>query len=99
MRRRQDPQVTLLALIDLETRVPSDHPLRVIKKLADQALKALSPDLDRMYANVGRPSIPRCWVRHRQLRKPGWHDLTMGCLCPAPPKGPVRKTEGAESPV
>ena len=58
MRGRQDPQVTLLAFIDLETRVPSDHPLRVIKKLADQALKALSRDLDRMYANVGRPSIP-----------------------------------------
>ena len=58
MRGRQDPQVTLLAFIDLETRVPSNHPLRVIKSLADQALKALSPDLDRMYANVGRPSIP-----------------------------------------
>ena len=58
MRGRQDPQVTLLAFIDLETRVPSDHPLRVVKRLADQALKALSPDLDRMYANVGRPSIP-----------------------------------------
>ena len=56
MRGRYDPQVTLLAF--LETRVPSDHPLRVIKRLADQALKALSPDLDRMYANVGRPSIP-----------------------------------------
>ena len=58
MRGRQDPQVTMLAFIDLETRVPTDHPLRVIKMLADQALKALSPDLDRMYANVGRPSIP-----------------------------------------
>ena len=58
MRGRQDPQVTLLAFIDLKTRVPSNHPLRVIKRLADQALKALSPDLDRMYANVGRPSIP-----------------------------------------
>ena len=58
MRGRQDPQVTLLAFMDLETRVPSDHPLRVVKRLADQALKALSPDLDRMYANVGRPSIP-----------------------------------------
>ena len=58
MRGRQDPQVTLLAFIDLETRVPSDHPLRVVKRLTDQALKALSPDLDRMYANVGRPSIP-----------------------------------------
>ena len=48
----------MLAFIDLETRVPPDHPLRVIKKLADQALKGLSPDLDRMYADVGRPSIP-----------------------------------------
>ena len=38
--------------------MPTDHPLRVIKMLADKALKALSPDLDRMYANVGRPSIP-----------------------------------------
>ncbi len=58
MRGRYDSQVAMLAFIDLETRVPSDHPLRVIKRLADQALKALSPDLDRMYANVGRPSIP-----------------------------------------
>ena len=58
MRGRQYPQVTLLAYIDLETRVPTDHPLRVIKMLADQALKALSPDLDRMYAMLGRPSIP-----------------------------------------
>ena len=58
MRGRYDSQVTMLAFIDLETRVPTDHPLRVIKMLADQALKALSPDLDRMYANVGRPSIP-----------------------------------------
>ena len=55
---RHDPQVTMLAFIDLETRVPPDHPLRIIKKLADQALKALSPDLERMYATVGRPSIP-----------------------------------------
>ena len=40
----------MLAFIDLERRVPPDRPARVIKKLADQALKALSPDLDRMYA-------------------------------------------------
>ena len=58
VRGRHEPQVTMLAFIDLETRVPPDHPLRVIKKLADQALKALSPDLDRMYADVGWPSIP-----------------------------------------
>src|ERR687891_605954 len=58
VRGRQEPQVTMLAFIDLETRVPPDHPLRIIKELADQALKKLSADLDRMYAQVGRTSIP-----------------------------------------
>jgi transposase len=58
MRGKHDPQVSILTFIDLETRVSSDHPLRVIKAIADQALAKLSPDLDRMYAAVGRPSIP-----------------------------------------
>ena len=31
MRGRRDPQVTMLALVDLEERVPKDHPLRTIK--------------------------------------------------------------------
>ena len=58
MRGRQEPQVTLLAFVDLEERVPADHPLRAIKALADEALERLSPEFDRMYADVGRPSIP-----------------------------------------
>lgn len=58
MRGRRDPQVTMLAFIDVETRVPADHPLRTIKRLADRALAELSPEFDRMYAEVGRPSIP-----------------------------------------
>ncbi len=58
MRGRHDPQVSMLAFIDLETRVPDDHPLRLIKAVTDKALVALSSDLDRMYAEVGRPSIP-----------------------------------------
>ena len=58
MRGKHDPQVSILTFIDLETRVSPDHPLRIIKAIADQALAELSPDLDRMYAEVGRPSIP-----------------------------------------
>ena len=58
MRGRRDPQVTMLGFIDLESRVPPEHPLRTIKALADQALAALSPEFDRMYAEAGRPSIP-----------------------------------------
>ena len=57
MRGRQEPQVTMLAFVDREERVPADHPLRTIKALADEALTRLSPEFDRMYADVGRPFI------------------------------------------
>ena len=58
MRGRREPQVSMLAFIDLETLVPAGHPLRTIKGLADRALAQLSPEFDRMYAQIGRPSIP-----------------------------------------
>jgi transposase len=58
MRGLHDPQLTMLAFVDMEERIPAGHPLRTIKTLADQALSELSPEFDRMYAEVGRPSIP-----------------------------------------
>jgi len=39
-------------------RVPMDHPLRLIKEMANRALKELSKDFSQMYAPTGRPSIP-----------------------------------------
>ncbi len=68
MRGRQEPQVTMLAFVDLEERVPADHPLRTIKALADEALTRLSPEFDRMYADVGRPSM---WPRELPAPRPG----------------------------
>ena len=53
MRRRQEAQVTMLAFVDLEERVPADHPLRAIKALADEAPARLSPEFNRMYAAWG----------------------------------------------
>jgi transposase len=40
-----------------ESRVPADHPLRRVKKLADRALGAIGAELDALYSSVGRPSI------------------------------------------
>jgi transposase len=48
----------MLAFVDLDARIPADHPLRVVKRLADCALAELSPVFDRIYAAGGRPSIP-----------------------------------------
>ena len=41
-----------------EARVPSDHPLRPIRRMTDAALQRLSPRFDRLYSTMGRPSIP-----------------------------------------
>ena len=58
MRGRHGEQEVMLAYVNLEERVPKDHPLRAIKMVADEALKRLSPEFDRMYSRVGRASVP-----------------------------------------
>jgi transposase len=58
MRGENTKQSSMLMLMSPETRVPADHPLRDVKKLADAALAKLSPTFDAMYSRVGRPSIP-----------------------------------------
>jgi transposase len=44
--------------VDLEARVPSSHPLRVIRRIADDVLAGMSGALETAYAPMGRPSIP-----------------------------------------
>ena len=58
MRGFDQPQATMLTLVNPEQRVPSNHPIRRIKPLAEAALKELSPLFEQMYSEVGRPSIP-----------------------------------------
>jgi transposase len=58
MRGELNPQADMYCLVSPEKFVPQDHPLRAIKPFADQALRELSPLLDQMYADLGRPSIP-----------------------------------------
>ena len=47
----------LFSYVDLEARVPADHPLRAIRVLVDEALAALSADFAVLYSTTGRPSI------------------------------------------
>ncbi len=58
MRGEVDPQSSMFHYFSVESRIPADHPLRPVKKLADSALSAISAELDGLYAKVGRPSIP-----------------------------------------
>src|SRR5499433_2124984 len=57
--RGNDPQQDgMFSYISPEQRVRKDHPLRPIRTMVDQALKQLSPEFNKMYSKVGRPSIP-----------------------------------------
>ena len=58
MRGYDRPQTTMLTLVNPEQRVPANHPIRLIKQLAEVALEELSPLFAQMYSEVGRPSIP-----------------------------------------
>src|SRR5215831_7120184 len=49
---------SMFSYVSPEQRVPKDHPLRAIRQLVDEVLRELSRDFDRIYAKVGRPSIP-----------------------------------------
>jgi len=56
--RGDDPQTAhLFSYLSPEQRVPATHPLRVIRRLTDEALHALSPQFEQLYARTGRPSI------------------------------------------
>ena len=48
----------LFAYVSCERQVSGDHPLRRILAIVDAALCDLSPEFQRLYATIGRPSIP-----------------------------------------
>src|ERR1043165_3464200 len=58
MRGIDTTQSAMFSYVSPEQRVPKDHPLRPIRVFCDIALRALSLEFDRMYSNMGRPSIP-----------------------------------------
>src|SRR5271167_3459373 len=49
---------SLFSYIDLEKRVRADHPLRLIRQIANAALHALSGEFAKLYSPIGRVSIP-----------------------------------------
>jgi transposase len=51
-------QSGMFSYVSLEERVPQDHPLRAIRRLVDEVLRAMAKDFDSLYAKTGRPSVP-----------------------------------------
>lgn len=58
MRGRDDRDEGLFSYVRLEERIPSNHPLRAIRHLVDEALVGLNGRFEALYSGIGRPSIP-----------------------------------------
>lgn len=67
MRGDEERQEGFLMLTSLEDRIPSDHPLRAVRRMVDKALSQMSPLLDSLYAHGGRVSIPPEYLLRAQL--------------------------------
>jgi len=48
----------LFSYVRPDSRVPADHPLRIIRRVTDSALAGVSPRFAALYSAIGRPSIP-----------------------------------------
>ena len=57
----------MFSYASLEQRVPADHPMRAVRRLADKVLRSLSPEFDALHADSGRPSIAPEYILRAQL--------------------------------
>lgn len=62
MRGREKKQTVMFSAVTIESlvesRLPADHPLRLIRAKTDEVLRDLAPEFSELYSRVGRPSMP-----------------------------------------
>ncbi len=57
MRGTDERSGKLFSYVDMEQRVPARHPLRAIRRLVNEALADIGPQMEAAYSRIGRPSI------------------------------------------
>ena len=88
MRARRNPQSTMLAFVNLDERVPSDHPLRIVEQVADDVLPRMSDDAETEGKAVRGPGTARMALLCGQ--RPLY--VTPGAVLPHPVRSPPSPT-------
>jgi transposase len=57
MRGEDEQQMGVFSYVSPEQRIPQDHPLRPLRARADEALREMQAQFNKLYAKTGRPSI------------------------------------------
>src|SRR6201988_938524 len=58
MRGEDVTSAALFSDVDVEARIPANHPLRTMRRLTNAALAELDARFSALYEGIGRPSIP-----------------------------------------
>jgi transposase len=58
MRGTDEQQTILIVATTVDEMLPADHPVRRIRPVVEEALKAAEPALQGMYSKMGRPGVP-----------------------------------------
>ena len=57
MRGIENHQETMFSYVSTENRIPQNHPLRSVRKMADEVLLEMDETFEDQYSQMGRPSI------------------------------------------
>ena len=57
MRGSNEQQSVFVVTTTIDEMIPQDHPIRRIKRVTDEVLRRLQPQLSAMYSKRGRPSV------------------------------------------
>ncbi len=95
MRGRCNPQLSMLAFVDLAARIAPDQPQRTVKRLADRALTELSPS-STGWAPRGAPWRCNCSKgRHAKPTAAATKGITRTAAFPDHPALPGQRAGGA----
>lgn len=67
MRGSDKTSGSLFSYVDVEERIPAKHPLRTIRRIVNEVLVGLDPELAKLYEATGRESTPPEWLLRASL--------------------------------
>src|SRR5262245_22631192 len=81
MRGSDELTGSMFSYVNIEARIPANHPIRIIRRVVNEVLAGLDAEFTAMYSGIGRPSIaPERLLRGSLMgcrRLPAIHRVTL----------------------
>src|SRR5262245_23276278 len=57
MRGSDELTGSMFSYVNIEARIPANHPIRIIRRIVNEVLAGLDAEFTAMYSGIGQPSI------------------------------------------